>query len=117
MVDGVYRVDAESTVTQVYSPADMDRIPIGARCEVKLNTADRTLIGHVVSVSTGILVLRDAEELTRHTNEQGVPMMGKLPYVNRMFRNTGTAYSTREIGSATVSSFEIEQIKAHLKTG
>jgi hypothetical protein len=116
MVDGVYRVDAESTITQVYSPADMDRIPIGARCEVKLNTADRTLIGHLASVNTGILVLRDAEEVTRHSSEQGVPMMNKMPYFNRLFKNTGVASTTRPIGPANVSSFEIEHIKAHLKT-
>lgn len=92
----------------------MDLIPIGAKCEVKLNTADRTLIGRVASCSTGTLVLADAEEITRHTNEQGVPMMANIPYVNRMFRNVGAAYSTNQIGSATISSFEIEEIKAHL---
>lgn len=116
MVDDVYRVDAESTITQVYSPADMDLIPVGAKCEVKLNTADRTLIGQVASVNTGILVLQDTEEVTRHSNEQGVPILDKMPYVNKMFRNTGVATTTRQVGSATVSSFEIEHIRAHLKT-
>jgi len=114
MVDDDNPAEKPTTI-QHYSTADMDLIPIGAKCEVKLRAADRTLIGRLESVNKSTLILSGVEEVTRHTSEQGVPMLNNVPYVKRMFKNVGTASTSRQIGSATVSSFEIEQIKAELR--
>jgi hypothetical protein len=104
----------DNQVTQQYTAADMDLIPRGSECEVKLTTGDRTITGKVESVKNGAIVMRDATEITLHTSEQGVPILNRIPFASKRFRNVGAATTTRELGNVTLSAFEVDRITAHL---
>lgn len=103
------------TVSQVYSAADMDLIPVGAQCEVQLKTADRKLQGRVQRVENGMLTLVDAVEFTRESSQAGHPIVAKTPYIKRIFKNVDAVYSSRPVGQATVNGFEIDRITAQLR--
>jgi general secretion pathway protein D len=58
----------------------------------------------IVSVATtvsvpdgGTVLLGGIKRLSEGRNEQGVPILSKLPYINRLFRNVGIARTTNSL--------------------
>ena len=45
----------------------------------------------------GTVLLGGIKRLSEGRNERGVPMLSKLPYVNRLFRNVGIGRTTTSL--------------------
>lgn len=93
-----------------YSASELAELPVGANCIVELKETDRLLTGTIESTGDTLLILRDANELFTHTAEAGVPMLNNVPYVSRMFKNTGRAVESRFLGHETLSATEIRSV-------
>ncbi len=58
---------------------------------VQLPTVGQTSIGTTVSVPDGgTILLGGIKRLSEQRSEQGVPILSKIPYLNRLFTNVGT---------------------------
>lgn len=81
------------TVLPQLSPAEVAAIPEGARVEVdrRLTDADTlaTTYGVVLKSSPEGLALANCTVVG--TTMRGVPIANKVPYVSRLYKNTGTA--------------------------
>ena len=65
---------------------------------VQLPTFSFTTVSTTVSVPDGgTVLLGGIKRLSEQRNEQGVPMLNKLPYVNRLFKNVGLGRSTQSL--------------------
>lgn len=65
---------------------------------VQLPTFSFTTVSTTVSVPDGgTILLGGIKRLSEGRNEQGVPMLSKLPYVNRLFRNVGIGRDTQSL--------------------
>lgn len=66
------------------------------------------MAGRVKEVLGERIVLSDVIVINQHRTEQAVPIVSKVPYVSRLFKNTGVAYSGTSIpGEVTISKSEI----------
>ena len=65
---------------------------------VQLPTFAFTTVNTTVSVPDGgTILLGGIKRLSEGRNEQGVPVLSKLPYVNRLFRNVGIGRETSNL--------------------
>ena len=65
---------------------------------VQLPTFAFTSVTTTVSVPDGgTILLGGIKRLTEGRTEQGVPMLSKLPYINRLFRNVGIGRETQSL--------------------
>lgn len=65
---------------------------------VQLPTFSFTTVSTTVSVPDGgTVLLGGIKRLSEGRNEQGVPMLSKLPYVNRLFKNVGIGRQTQSL--------------------
>ena len=65
---------------------------------VQLPVLSVTNVSTVVSVPDGgTVLLGGIKSLTEGRNERGVPFLANIPYVNRLFKNTGIGHSTRHL--------------------
>ncbi len=86
---------------------DPDGNPTGNRNNVQTTTEGATVqlpTFLTTSVSTtvnvpdgGTILLGGIKRLSEGRNERGVPMLGKIPYVNRLFKNVGIGRSTNSL--------------------
>ena len=57
-----------------------------------------TSVSTTVSVPDGgTILLGGIKRLSEGRNERGVPMLSKLPYVNRLFKNVGIGRTTQSL--------------------
>jgi general secretion pathway protein D len=65
---------------------------------VQLPTFSFTTVSTTVSVPDGgTVLLGGIKRLREGRNEAGVPMLSKLPYVNRLFKNVGIGRETQSL--------------------
>ena len=65
---------------------------------VQLPTFSFTTVSTTVSVPDGgTVLLGGIKRLREGRNESGVPMLSKLPYVNRLFKNVGIGRETQSL--------------------
>jgi len=65
---------------------------------VQLPTFSFTTVTTTVSVPDGgTILLGGIKRLSEGRNEQGVPMLSKLPYINRLFKNVGIGRETQSL--------------------
>jgi general secretion pathway protein D len=65
---------------------------------VQLPTFAFTTVNTTVSVPDGgTILLGGIKRLSEERNEQGVPVLSKLPYINRLFRNVGIGRETSSL--------------------
>ena len=65
---------------------------------VQLPTFAFTTVNTTVSVPDGgTILLGGIKRLSEGRNERGVPMLSKLPYINRLFRNVGIGRETQSL--------------------
>ncbi|HUG70043.1 MAG TPA: hypothetical protein VMM76_19995, partial [Pirellulaceae bacterium] len=65
---------------------------------VQLPTFSFTTVSTTVSVPDGgTILLGGIKRLSESRNEQGVPMLNKLPYINRLFKNVGIGRETTSL--------------------
>jgi general secretion pathway protein D len=65
---------------------------------VQLPTFSFTTVTTTVSVPDGgTILLGGIKRLSEGRNERGVPMLNKLPYVNRLFKNVGIGRTTQSL--------------------
>ena len=65
---------------------------------VQLPTFSFTTVSTTVSVPDGgTVLLGGIKRLREARNEQGIPMLNKLPYVNRLFKNVGIGRDTQSL--------------------
>jgi hypothetical protein len=62
-----------------------------------MSTALTQYAGTVVSVDAHQIILKDAVQIIEHRATQATPIVSKVPYVSRIFRNTGVAHQSRRI--------------------
>ncbi len=106
--EAAYRVGVSRAPSREFRPDQLAELPVGAQCTVQLKDSQRVICGQVRQASNEILVLDNASELVSATTETGVPTtLHGVPYVNRLFRNVGTAREQRHLGTETISAFEI----------
>ncbi len=97
--------DSDSdTGTNVIDPSDDTNTVVNnatnrARATtVQLPTFAFTSVTTTVSVPDGgTILLGGIKRLTEGRTEQGVPMLSKLPYINRLFRNVGIGRETQSL--------------------
>lgn len=99
----------------VLGPEQLAELKPGTKCTVTLadstSETTREITGSVASAADGVLVLSDAEEITTGRNEQGVPVIEKVPYVSRMFKNTGVNVTRKSIGTETLTAKQISSVR------
>jgi len=99
----------EPTIAQ-----QMASLKPGDKCTVLLasSTSEYTqeVHGTVASSGEGVLVLSDAEEIVTGRSEQGVPALGRIPYVNRLFKNTGIGSVRKPVGTQTFSAKQLQAV-------
>lgn len=110
--DGTHRIDAITTVTQDYAPDQLANLPIGGDCTVQTTDPGRSLHGTIAEVTTGGIVLTEAEELIEARSETTVPIVRKVPYTSRLFKNTGVGRDVRPVGTVTIPAGEIASVRA-----
>ena len=65
---------------------------------VQLPTFSFTTVSTTVSVPDGgTVLLGGIKRLREARNEQGVPLLNKLPYVSRLFKNVGIGRETQSL--------------------
>jgi hypothetical protein len=87
-------------------------LPIGGDCTVQTTAPGRSLHGTIAEVTTGGIVLTEAEELIEARSQTGVPIVSKVPYTGRLFRNTGVGREVRSVGTVTIPAGEIASVRA-----
>ncbi len=100
--------DDERVVSQIAIPNDaIDQV-----CEIVLKNAKSASIetdaGKIVRFDNSKVVLADATRTVRV--EKSVPILGAIPYLGRMFRNTGIGVE-KIPGELTINRSEIRSIK------
>ena len=92
--DGVTRTDTGTNVVDGNGDptGDVDNNTTTTEgTTVQLPTFSFTTVSTTVSVPDGgTILLGGIKRLREGRNEHGVPMLSKIPYVNRLFKNTGT---------------------------
>jgi general secretion pathway protein D len=117
------RVSSDSG-TVVADPADEDgsvtnnqqRIIEGTT--VQLPTFNFTTVSTTVSVPDGgTVLLGGIKRLSEGRNERGVPMLNKLPYINRLFKNVGIGRDTQSLMMMVTPRIIIQEEEEFLQTG
>ena len=99
----------------VPGPEQLSELKPGTECTVTLadstSETTREVTGYVASAADGVLVLSDAQEITTGRNERGVPLLNKMPYANRIFKNVGVGVTRSAIGTETLSARQIRSVR------
>jgi general secretion pathway protein D len=97
------RTDSDSG-TSVADPSDEtqtirdNEMTLREGTTVQLPTLAFTSVSTTVSVPDGgTILLGGIKRLSEGRNERGVPMLSKVPYVNRLFRNVGIGRETQSL--------------------
>jgi hypothetical protein len=112
LVDGVNRVDTITTVTQDFSRAQLESLPLGGDCTVQTTDPGRSVHGTIAEVTAAGIVLTEAEETIEARSTTGVPIVSKGPSTSRPFRNTGVGRDVRPVGTVTIPASEIASVRA-----
>lgn len=97
------RTDSDNGVSVVDPTDDTQSVRDNERLvregtTVQLPTLAFTSVSTTVSVPDGgTILLGGIKRLSEGRNEQGVPMLSKLPYINRLFRNVGIGRDTQSL--------------------
>ncbi len=85
---------------------------------VQLPTFNFTTVSTTVSVPDGgTVLLGGIKRLSEGRNERGVPMLSKLPYVSRLFRNVGIGRDTQSLMMMVTPRIIIQEEEELLQTG
>ncbi len=72
----------------------------GKNSEARLQVTQ--YVGKVESVDGQAVVLKDAIQIIEGRSMNSVPVLGKIPYVSRMFRNSGVGRESRKMSDDVV---------------
>jgi general secretion pathway protein D len=110
--------------TNVADPADEGRTvrdnqrDIISGTTVQLPTFNITTVSTTVSVPDGgTVLLGGIKRLSEGRNERGVPMLSKLPYINRLFRNVGIGRDTQSLMMMVTPRIIIQEEEELMQTG
>ena len=85
---------------------------------VQLPTFNMTTVSTTVSVPDGgTVLLGGIKRLSEGRNERGVPMLSKLPYISRLFRNVGIGRDTQSLMMMVTPRIIIQEEEELLQTG
>lgn len=85
---------------------------------VQLPTFNFTTVSTTVSVPDGGTVLMGGiKRLSEGRNERGIPMLSKLPYVNRLFKNVGIGRDTQSLMMMVTPRIIIQEEEEFQQTG
>jgi general secretion pathway protein D len=85
---------------------------------VQLPTFNFTTVSTTVSVPDGgTVLLGGIKRLSEGRNERGVPMLSKLPYINRLFKNVGIGRDTQSLMMMVTPRIIIQEEEEFLQTG
>jgi general secretion pathway protein D len=85
---------------------------------VQLPTFNFTTVSTTVSVPDGgTVLLGGIKRLSEGRNERGVPMLNKLPYINRLFKNVGIGRDTQSLMMMVTPRIIIQEEEEFLQTG
>jgi general secretion pathway protein D len=85
---------------------------------VQLPTFNFTTVTTTVSVPDGGTVLMGGiKRLSEGRNERGLPLMSKLPYINRLFKNVGIGRDTQSLMMMVTPRIIIQEEEEYEQTG
>ncbi len=85
---------------------------------VQLPTFTYTTVSTTVSVPDGgTVLLGGIKRLSEGRNERGVPMLSKIPYLNRLFKNVGIGRDTQSLMMMVTPRIIIQEEEEFLQTG
>lgn len=85
---------------------------------VQLPTFNFTTVSTTVSVPDGgTVLLGGIKRLSEGRNERGVPMLSKLPYINRLFKNVGIGREAASLMMMVTPRIIIQEEEEFLQTG
>jgi general secretion pathway protein D len=85
---------------------------------VQLPTFNFTTVSTTVSVPDGgTVLLGGIKRLSEGRNERGVPLLNKLPYVSRLFKNVGLGRDTQSLMMMVTPRIIIQEEEEFLQTG
>ncbi|MCH5375482.1 MAG: type II and III secretion system protein, partial [Planctomycetes bacterium] len=85
---------------------------------VQLPTFNFTTVSTTVSVPDGgTVLLGGIKRLSEGRTERGVPMLNKLPYINRLFKNVGIGRDTQSLMMMVTPRIIIQEEEEFLQTG
>ncbi len=85
---------------------------------VQLPTFNFTTVSTTVSVPDGGTVLMGGiKRLSEGRNERGIPMLSKLPYINRLFKNVGIGRDTQSLMMMVTPRIIIQEEEEFQQTG
>jgi general secretion pathway protein D len=83
-----------------------------------LPTFNVTMVSTTVSVPDGgTVLLGGIKRLSEGRNERGVPMLNKLPYISRLFKNVGIGRDTQSLMMMVTPRIIIQEEEEFLQTG
>ena len=113
--------DSGTTVTDPTDPKKKDKdnaIITREGTTVQLPTFIFTTVSTTVSVPDGgTVLLGGIKRLSEGRNERGVPMLSKIPYVNRLFKNVGIGRETQSLMMMVTPRIIIQQEEELRQTG
>jgi len=85
---------------------------------VQLPTFNFTTVSTTVSVPDGgTVLLGGIKRLSEGRTERGVPMLSKIPYINRLFRNVGIGRDAQSLMMMVTPRIIIQEEEEFLQTG
>ena len=85
---------------------------------VQLPTFNFTTVSTTVSVPDGgTVLLGGIKRLSEGRNERGLPMLSKIPYINRLFKNVGIGRDTQSLMMMVTPRIIIQEEEEFLQTG
>ncbi|MCA9262501.1 MAG: hypothetical protein KDA60_01585 [Planctomycetales bacterium] len=117
------RTDSDSGTNAVDPTDDTNSVVDNQRTitqgtTVQLPTFAFTTVNTTVSVPDGgTILLGGIKRLSEGRTESGVPMLSKLPYINRLFRNVGIGRDTTSLMMMVTPRIIIHEEEEELQTG
>jgi general secretion pathway protein D len=118
--DGTTTTDTGTVVTdEEGEEVDRDNEVISQQgTTVQLPNFIFTTVSTTVSVPDGgTVLLGGIKRLSEGRTERGVPMLSKLPYVNRLFKNVGIGRETQSLMMMVTPRIIIQEEEERLQTG
>ena len=108
-------VENGNAASEAFLAQQLAALKPGSQCTVTLTDSDweytREVTGTVASAAEGGVVLSDAEEIITGRAASGVPM-NNIPYVNRLFKNTGVGVVRKPLGTHTLTAKQIQDVQS-----
>jgi len=86
-----------SPIRAIQFAANQTAVADGANSTILLPVIQHSTVQTTVSVPDGGTILLGGLMMTDGQEERGVPIFNKLPYLNRLFKNTGTIKDTQSL--------------------